>query len=57
MRIVYHLHHTQDVFLINNDTRQTEHTPGGIIGMNRHVNIVFIAYRHDPLQEVLQILE
>ena len=28
MRAVYHLHHTQDIFLINNDTGQTKDAPG-----------------------------
>ena len=55
MRVVHHLHHAKDVRLVDDDTGQTEYTPGGIVGMNGHVDIVFVADRHDALQEVLQV--
>ena len=55
MRVVYSVHNFQDVFLGSDDAGQTEDWPCRIIWMNRHVDVVLIAYRHDAVEEVDQV--
>ena len=55
VRVIYHLHHTQDVLLVDDDTGQPEDTPGGIVGVDRHVNVVFVTGGHDTLQKIFQV--
>ena len=53
MRIVYHAHHALQIWQVNDDARKTEHTPGRIIRVDGHVNVIFVTYRHDCFEEVL----
>ena len=55
--IVHHLHHAEDVFLVDDDTGQSKYAPGGVVGMDGHVDVIFIAHRHDALQEIFQVGE
>ena len=55
MRIVHHFHHPQDVFFIDNDAWESEYAPCRIVRMDRHINVVFIADRHDPFQKIFQV--
>ena len=57
MRIVHHLHHAVNIFFVDDDAGQTEYAPGGIVGMNGHVDIIFVAGGHDALQEIFQIFK
>ena len=57
MRVVHHTHHPVDVLLVDDNPGKPEHAPCGIVGMNRHINIVFVADRHNPFQEVFQVCE
>ena len=57
VRIVDHLHHAEDVLLAGDDAGQTENRPCGIIGMDRHLDVVLVADGHDLLEEVLQVIE
>ena len=55
MRVVYHLHHTLNVFFVNDDTGKAEYAPSGIVGMDGHVNVVFVTGGHDALKEVFEV--
>ena len=57
VEIVHRLEHSDNVFLAGDDSRKTEHRPRRIIRMNRHVDVVFVAHRHDCLEEVNQIFK
>ena len=57
VRIVDHLHHAKDVFLAGDDTGKTEYGPCGIIGMDGHLDVILVAYGHDLLEEVFEIVE
>ena len=52
-----HFHHTFQVCLSRDDTRQTEYAPGRIVRMDCHVDIVLVTYRHDRFQEVFQVVQ
>lgn len=52
MRVIHHCHHAQDVGFVDDDTRKAEYAPCRIIGMDRHIDVVFVADRHDALQEL-----
>ena len=51
VRIVDHLHHAKDVFLIDDDSGETEYAPSGIVGVNCHSNAAFFGNGDDLLQE------
>ena len=55
VRIIHHFHHAQDIFLVDDDAGQAENAPGRIVGMDGHVDIVFVADRHDAFQEIFQV--
>ena len=55
VRVIHHFHHAKDVGLVDDDAGKSEHAPGGIVRMDRHVDVVFVADRHDALQEIFQI--
>ncbi len=55
VRIVHHLHHPQDVLFVDDDSGKPENAPCRIVRMDRHVNIILIAHRHDFFQKILQI--
>ena len=57
MGIIHHLHHPQDVFFVDDNSRQAEHAPGRIVGMNGHINVILLTYRHNSLQKILQVIE
>ena len=45
-----------DVLLCTYDTWQSENLDGGIVGVNTHIHVAFLADRHDSLQEVFHVL-
>ena len=45
----------EDVLLVDDDTRKSEYTPGRIIRVNRHIDIVFVADRHDLLRKYFRL--
>ena len=51
------IQHAHNIFLIDNNTWKSEYRPGWIIGMNCHINIVFVTNRHNCFKEVFKILE
>ena len=53
MRIVYHAHHALQIWQVDDDARKTEHTPGRIIRVDGHVDVIFVTYRHDRFEKVL----
>ena len=53
--VIHHLHHPQDVGLVYNDSGQAEYTPGGIVRMDRHVDVVFVADRHNAFKKIFQV--
>ena len=53
--VVNHLHHTQNVCFVDDDTGQSEHAPCGVIRMNCHVDIILVTDRHDAFQKVFQV--
>ena len=55
--LVDHLHHPLNVALVDDDPRQTEDAPGRIVRVNRHVDIIAVADRHNRFQENPQILK
>ena len=57
MNVVDSLHQAQDVFLVDDDARQSEDAPCRIIRMDGHLDVVLIADRHDRLQEVNQVVK
>ena len=57
MRIIHSVHQAQDILLIDNDSRKAEYAPRRIVRMNRHINVILVAYRHNALQEVNQIFK
>ena len=57
MGIVHHLQHTMDVLLVDDDAGQAEHRPRRIVGMDGHIDAVFVAGGHDGLEEILEVIE
>ena len=55
MRIVHHFHHAQDVGLVDDDAGKAEYAPGGVVRVNGHVDVIFVADGHDALQEIFQV--
>ena len=55
MRVIDHLHHAQNVFFINDDSRKTEDTPCRVVRVNGHSNVVLVADRHDAFEEVFEV--
>ena len=57
VRVVYHFHHTQNVLLVDDDTRQSEYAPCRIIRVDCHVDVIFVTNRHNSLQEIFQVFK
>ncbi len=57
VRVVNHSHHPQNIFLIRDNPRQAENAPRRIIRMNRHIDVVSVADRHDFFQKIFEILK
>ena len=55
MRVIHHLHHPQDIFFIDDDPGKPEHTPCRVVRVDRHLNVILVADRHDLFKEVFQI--
>ena len=57
MRIVNHLHHAQDILLVDDNARKPKHAPCRVVRMDCHVDVIPVAYRHDFFQKILQVVE
>ena len=57
MYIVDRIHQTKDTCLGVDDSGETEYGPCRIIRVDRHLDIILVADRHDGLQEVYEVLE
>ena len=57
MYIVDSIHQTKDVCLGVDDSGETEYGPCRIIRVDRHLDVILVADRHDGLQEVNEVLE
>ena len=57
MYIVDSIHQTKDTCLGVDDSGETEDGPCRIIRVDRHLDVILVADRHDGLQEVYEILE
>ena len=55
MLVGYGIEEPLDIFFCADDARQTEDLNGGIIGMNAHIHVAFLAGWHDGLQEILHV--
>ena len=55
--IVHRLQHADDPRLAGDDARQSEYTPCRVIRVNRHLDVILIAHRHDCPEVINQILE
>ena len=56
IRIIYHAEEVVNRFGADHQTRESENVPGGIVHMNGHFDIAFVANRHELFQEVFQIV-
>ena len=55
MRIVHHLHQTQDIYFIYSDPWRAKDVPRRIVWMNCHIDIVLIADWHNAFKEIFQV--
>ena len=55
--IIYHFHHSQNVFFVNDDSRKTKYAPCRIVRMNCHLDVILVTYRHDFLKEIFQVFK
>ena len=55
MLVGYGIEEPLDIILGADNAWQTEDLNGGIVGMNAHIHVAFLASRHDGLQEILHV--
>ncbi len=56
-RRVHCLHQLFDLVQPGNDSRQSENRPDGIVGMNRHLDVILLRYGPDTLKEVHEVVK
>ena len=57
MRIINRLQHSVDILFTSDNSWQVEYGPCGIIGMDRHIDVIFIAGGHYSLEEIYEIVK